>query len=288
MYLFIYLNKHKLYINIIMNYLLVDISYLIFYRYFALLQWWKLAKPDNELPEDPYTCKEFVEKFEKMMLESLTTIKKKLKIHKQECKVFAARDCPRTEIWRNKLYPTYKEERYKDDAFMGGSFFKHVYNNDILTKAGFDNILKYSTMEADDIAAILKIKIREKYPDEKIYIITNDHDYLQLMDDNTELINLKFKNLKDNKKVFPEADKNLFYKIILGDKSDCISPVFKKCGIKTVEKNYNNKEELEKALTKENVMEKFNLNKKLVSFCEIPDDLVCGLIKKYIDIFTNL
>ena len=96
--------KYKLYNNIIMNYLIVDISYLIFYRYFALLQWWKLAKPDNELPEDQYESKDFVEKFEKMMIESLTTIKKKLKIHKQPCKVFAARDCPRTEIWRNKFY----------------------------------------------------------------------------------------------------------------------------------------------------------------------------------------
>ena len=271
-----------------MNYLLVDISYVIFYRYFALLQWWKLAKKDTPLPEDPYTCSEFVEKFEKMMLESLITIKKKLKIHKEPCKVFAARDCPRTEIWRNKYYSSYKEERYKDDSFMGGSFFKHVYYNDLLKKAGFENILKFPNLEGDDIAAILKFKIREKYPNEKIYIITNDHDYLQLMDANTEIINLKYKNLRDNKKVFPEADKNLFYKIVLGDKSDCISPVFKKCGLKTVEKYYENEELFKEALNKENVLEKYNLNKKLVSFSEIPDDLVNGLVEKYYNIFNEL
>jgi len=271
-----------------MNYLLVDISYVIFYRYFALLQWWKLAKKDTPLPEDPYTCSEFVEKFEKMMLESLITIKKKLKIHKEPCKVFAARDCPRTEIWRNKYYSAYKEDRYKDDSFMGGNFFKHVYNNDILKKAGYENILKFSELEADDIVAILKFKIREKYPKNNIFIITNDHDYLQLMDDNTHLINLKFKNLKDNKKVFPEADKNLFYKIVLGDKSDCITPVFKKCGLKMVNNYYENNHEFINALKKENVVEKFELNKKIISFKEIPNNIIINLVKKYENIIANL
>ena len=105
-----------------MNYLLLDTSYIIFYRYFALLQWWKLAKKDIALPENPSECPEFVEKFTKLFLEQINTIKKKLKIHKEECKVIAARDCPRKEIWRNELFPQYKESRYKDDAFMEGEF----------------------------------------------------------------------------------------------------------------------------------------------------------------------
>ena len=32
-----------------MNYILIDTSYLIFYRYFALLQWWRVAHPDDDL-----------------------------------------------------------------------------------------------------------------------------------------------------------------------------------------------------------------------------------------------
>jgi len=67
-----------------MNYLLLDTSYIIFYRYFALLKWWKLAKKDIQLPENPYECPEFVEKFTKLFLEQITNIKKKLKIHKEE------------------------------------------------------------------------------------------------------------------------------------------------------------------------------------------------------------
>ena len=62
-----------------MNYLLLDTSYIIFYRYFALLQWWKLAKKDIQLPENPSESPEFVEKFTKLFLEQINTIKKKTK-----------------------------------------------------------------------------------------------------------------------------------------------------------------------------------------------------------------
>jgi len=272
-----------------MNYLLLDTSYIIFYRYFALLQWWKLAKKDIALPENPSECPEFVEKFTKLFLEQITNIKKKLKIHKEECKVIAARDCPRKEIWRNELFPQYKESRYKDDAFMGGKFFKLVYENDLISKAGVEHILKYDKLEADDIVAITKNYIRKKYPESSIYIITNDQDYLQLSDENTKLFNLQFKNLLDNKKVFPEADKNLFYKIVLGDKSDCIPPILTGCGPKTTEKYYENKELFLKTLDKnEGAKERYELNKKLVSFSEIPDELVNGFLDTFKEIFDNL
>lgn len=268
-----------------MIYIIIDTSYWIFYRYYALMQWWKHAKPEQELPENPYESPEFVEKFVKTFTSSIETFKKKLKIHKQECTLIAARDCPRKEIWRNGLYEKYKETRDKDDAFMGGQFFKKVYDNDnqLLKETNIDSkhIFKFPTLEADDVVAILKGQIREKHPDSKIIIIANDHDYLQLLDDNCEIINFQMKILRENKKVFPEAEKNLFYKMVLGDKSDCVPPVFKKCGPKTVEKYYTNPEEFEKALQKEDAKERFNLNKKLVSFQEIPKELVTQFLEKY-------
>lgn len=273
------------------TYIIVDTSYWIFYRYFAIIQWWKHAKSDQELPENPYDCPEFVEKFIKTFTESIETFKKKQKIHKQPCHIIAARDCPRKEIWRNKLYPKYKESRDKDDVFMGGNFFKLVYANDneLLLKANINRVLKFPTLEGDDIVAITKNIIREKYPDAAIYIIANDHDYLQLLDENTEIINFQQKSLRENKKVFLEADKNLFYKIVLGDKSDCIEPVFKKCGPKTAEKYYNDPKELAKAFSKEDgTQEKFDLNKKIISFSEIPEELVEKVKKQYEKIFAEL
>ena len=72
-----------------MIYLLLDTSYVIFYRYYALLQWWKMAKKDEELG-DPNQNPEFIEKFDKPFLECVTNIKKKLKINKEKVCVSAA------------------------------------------------------------------------------------------------------------------------------------------------------------------------------------------------------
>jgi len=44
------------------SYLLIDGSYFIFYRIFALTVWWKNAKPDIELKE-PFHNPEFVDKY---------------------------------------------------------------------------------------------------------------------------------------------------------------------------------------------------------------------------------
>ncbi len=264
-------------------FILVDTSYWIFYRYFAIMQWWKHAKSEIDLNNNPYDNEEFVEKFIKTFVESLEGFKKKQKLHKQRskpatpCTIIAARDCPRKEIWRNSLYNSYKETRDKDDSFMGGPFFKHIYqeNNKLLFQAGVNHVLKFPNLEGDDIVAISKKIIRKKYPEALIIILANDHDYLQLLDDYTEIINFQNKNLREAKKVFVEPEKNLFYKIVLGDKSDNIMPIFKKCGPKTCEKYYENKELFLEALTKESeAQEKYTLNKKIVDFNEIPETLV--------------
>ena len=279
------------------TFILVDTSYWIFYRYFALLQWWNHAKPDDKLGEDPYENEEFVEKFIKTFTESLEGFKKKQKLHKQRgkqetsCIIIACQDCPRKEIWRNKYYDRYKETRIKDDSFMGGPFFKLAYSNQnkMLYDSGVNRVLRFPNLEADDIIAIAKYGIRTKYPFAKIIIIANDHDYLQLVDENTDIINFQHKKLQDAKKVFTEPEKNLFFKIVLGDKSDNIMPIFKKCGTKTCEKYYENKDLFNEALKKESgALEKYKLNKKLVSFSEIPEEFICGLISNNKEIFENI
>jgi len=262
-------------------FILVDTSYWIFYRYFAIIQWWGHSNSETPLT-DPYENEEFVEKFIKTFSESLNTFKKKQKIHKKKTTILAVRDCPRKTIWRNTLYSDYKGTRDKDDGFMGGSFFKHIYQNDnkLLYEAGANSVLQFPNLEADDIIAITKNYIRKKYSEAQIYIIANDHDYLQLLDDNTEIVNFQNKFLKEAKKVFSEPQKNLFYKIVLGDKSDNIMPIFKKCGPKTCEKYYENNELFLEALKKENAYEKYELNKKLVDFRELPLELLNSFIKE--------
>lgn len=270
-------------------FILVDTSYWIFYRYFAISQWWNHAKQDSPLTNS-YENEEFVEKFMKTFSESLAGFKKKQKIHKKNATIIAARDCPRKDIWRNTLYPDYKGTRDKGDEFGGGPFFKHIYQdgNKLLYEAGVNSVLQFPNLEADDIIALTKNYIRNKYADAKIYIIANDHDYLQLLDEHTEIVNFQNKYLKEGSKVFNIPQKNLFYKIVLGDKSDNINPIFKKCGPKTCEKYYENNELFLEALKKENAYEKYELNKKLVDFRELPDELVEKFLGENADLLAKL
>ena len=261
-----------------MNYILIDTSYLIFYRFYALIQWWKLANKDIELgnPEDN---KDFCDKFRKSMIDSVKTIRKLLKLHdtrsvKHDVTVLAAYDCPRLNIWRHEYYSEYKATREKEDKFMVGKFFKMVYRENLMEQAGCHHIIGEDGLEADDIVAIMKKYLRDREPDCQIYIITNDMDYLQLWDQQCDLISLKGKHLINKPNSYPESDKNLFIKILIGDKSDNILPVFKRCSIREAEELYENPEKLEERLKEEDAYEKILTNKILIDFDEIPYEYI--------------
>ena len=61
------------------NFILIDGSYFIFYRYFAILNWFKLAKKDQIIDEEhpPYENNDFLDKFLKTFQLKLLEIPKK-------------------------------------------------------------------------------------------------------------------------------------------------------------------------------------------------------------------
>ena len=84
--------------------------------------------------------------------------------------------------------------------------------------------------------------------------------------------------MKNNK----NAEKDLFCKIVAGDKSDGIPAVFKKCGIKTAEKYWNAKEKFNEKLENDlDAAEQYELNRKIIDFNNIPPTLVEGFKHKY-------
>ena len=90
-----------------------------------------------------------------------------------------------------------------------------------------------------------------------------------------ELYDLKYKKLTERKSSFNNAEKDLFVKILTGDKSDNIKGVFKKCGPKTACKYFDNKELFQQKLENiEGAMERYLLNKKIIDFNEIPQSLI--------------
>jgi len=254
------------------TFVFIDGSYFIFYRYYALVQWWKASHKDEEL-SDPINKPEFVEKFKSTFVSKLKEISKKLKL--ENVMMFVGKDCPRQDIWRMALHPEYKGTRV-NDGFEGGPFFKMAYREKLFEAGGAHMILSHPKLEADDCIAISAKNTLLSYPEEtsKVVIIASDHDYLQLVGPRLSIFSLKYKNLLESKKAYNSAEKNLFFKIVLGDKSDNIPGMFKKCGPKTAEKYYDDKNLFMDKCKSANAGDRFELNNRLVNFNEIPSDLV--------------
>ena len=270
-----------------MNFLLVDGSYYVFYRYYAMHQWWKNAHKDQDdkiATEDISRTEIFVNAFKKAFVSKFREISKKLKLGKHV--VMVGKDCHRKDIWRMKYYPSYKAQREYEDNFEGANFFKLAYD-ELYAAAGATTILEYPTLEADDCIAITVKHILNSYADANIYVITSDTDYLQLACDRVHIFNLKYQNLMDSKSAYDSAEKNLLCKIITGDKTDNILPIFKGCGPKTAVKLYENKELLNKKLQDEDIQKQFDLNSILIDFNNIPTELVTEFRKKVLKIQTT-
>ena len=265
------------------TFILLDGSYFNFYRYFSQLNWWKNAYPDEPL-DNPIENEKFVEKYRKTFVERLQEISKKLKIPKDAKPILiVGQDCKRENIWRTELCKNhelfigdYKGGRKNnvEDGFMGGPLFKLAYDEELFQKGGAKAILKHPKLEADDCIAISTKIILNKYPLAHIYIVTSDKDYLQLAEERVELYDLSFKKLTEQKSCSGDPKCDLFCKIVMGDTSDNIKSVLKKCGPKTALKCFNDREYFEERLKKEDAYELYELNKRLVDFNEIPQNLV--------------
>ena len=262
----------------IMNptFIFIDGSYYNFHRYFALQQWWKNAYPEEQL-DDPYQNEKFVEKFKKTFVENLQQMPKKLKIHKSINPIMiVGKDCKRENIWRNEFFSNYKANRANgpEDGFMGGPFFKMVYEDNLFQQGGAKAILKHPKLEADDCIALSVKYLTTKYPECHIYIITSDRDYLQLNSHNIDIFNLAYKNIAE-KNSTGDSKTDLEIKIIMGDSSDNIPSVFPKCGPKTAQKCIEDPEFFKKKMANNpEYYAQYKLNTKLVNFNNIPNDLV--------------
>jgi 5'-3' exonuclease len=270
------------------TFIFIDGSYYNFHRYFSILNWWKNVYP-NEPLTSPIDNAIFVDKFRKTFVENIMNMPKRLQIDKNiRPIIIVGQDCKRSNIWRTKFCKNtesfegdYKGERKNtpENGFMGGPLFKLAYDENLFQVAGSKMTLKHPCLEADDCIAISTKYILKNFPGSHIYIMTSDKDYLQLACDQVELFNLSYKKLTEQKSSTGNCEKDLFCKIIMGDPSDNIKPVFKKCGFKTAIKCFYDKQYFEDRLKKENAYDLYNFNKKLIDFNEIPNDLVEEFIK---------
>jgi 5'-3' exonuclease len=228
----------------------------------------------------------FIEKYEKMYLESI--IKLVGKKEYKNSKVIFCLDSPKETIWRSKLVDDYKGDRF--DMELKNNFkptFKLTYENFIpkLIKENEGKIfsVKFDKLEADDLIALISKKYQQEKSETKIYLISGDKDFLQLGRENLVFLNYKAK--KPIVLTNEEAKEALKNKILTGDCSDNICPIFPKdrkiLSLKKRKEIIENNDELLSYLNENpDIKKKYELNQKLINFDYIPKKLQDELIKK--------
>lgn len=262
--------------------LLIDLSYFIFYRYYATYSWYR--KSGQEAQPPPMQSAVFLSKYDQMFEASVTELRSRFNI--PWSRIIFAKDCCREDIWRREHYAAYKHGRDERLDSFDKEIFKHTITSVIpgmQSKHGGCHVISIAHMEADDLVACVKRHIREETPEQEIVIITNDNDYVQLIDDFTLVVNLQGCDLKN--RVLCDPAEYLEQKIIMGDKSDNIPSIARKIGEKTSAKLAIDREALESLFVRvPSAKAQYELNKLLISFESIPDDLREQAVKAYKDL----
>ena len=277
--------------------ILVDTSYTSFYRFFATLRWFSMHDAEsyktykNDSNYDWSTNKIFMEKYEKMYLKSIIDIIGK-KIFDTSTVIFCM-DSPKENIWRNELMKGYKADRCDLSTKTN---FKQVFNETYTTiipkiiKENKDRIrkIRIDKLEADDIIAVICKHFEKKYPEEKVYLISGDKDFLQLGREN--LIFINYKSKKPFTLTLEEAKEQLKLKILNGDCSDNILTIFPKdkkiLSLKKRKELIENEDKLKEYLDENpEIKEKYKINCKMIDFNFIPKELQKEIIKEIKNLF---
>lgn len=239
--------------------ILIDASYYVFYRYYATLRWFKFKQIDIDTEQlDPV----FIDAFKKHFYNDISKLKKRFKISEDD--IYLCMDCERCEIWRNDLFQDYKGNRQHAADFNKNIFeiFSNKINNTITEIRG-------TRLEADDVVALLKLRIHREYKDHRVVIITNDNDYLQLVDDNTLVLNMQMKDIQSRS--YNGIKNELFIKALLGDKVDNIPKAMPKINKKlAIEISKLEPRDRLEWIKEHKGLKQFEKNMELISFNHIP------------------
>lgn len=255
--------------------LFLDTSYIVFYRYYSLVNWWKLSHEDSIDTSVPLP-QEFLDKYMKTFKEMISSLKKRYNISCIGNIVFA-KDCSRDAIWRMKHYPEYKGTR--DDIKRQQSFHKQIFEftfQTVLPQIQGVTFISHPHLEADDCIAITVKHIRTTLNyDTEIIVITNDNDYVQLHIYDVTLCNLQHKSLFDR---IDDVHTYIELKRIMGDVSDNIPAIATKIGPKTAKSLIENPDKLAKKLECKECRDRYEINHLLVHFDRIPEEYIHDFI----------
>ncbi len=269
--------------------ILVDTSYTSFYRFFATIRWYSFAFQDEfkELKGnntyDWATNKVFIEKYEKMYLDSIIKLVKKKQFDNSN--IIFCMDSPKEHLWRTQLQCDYKGDRA--DLSLKHNFkttFDYTYEtmipNFIKNNSNIKK-MRVEKMEADDLIAIISMYMKEQNSSHPVYVVSGDEDFLQLGRPNLTFVNYKVK--KPFVLTEEEAAEALHKKILLGDPSDCIPPIFPKGKRVNKKEIMSSNDKLQEYLqTNVEAKKQYEFNKKMIDFKNIPKMYIIK-VKKLFD-----
>ena len=130
--------------------------------------------------------------------------------------------------------------------------------------------------EADDVIAVLANKLYNQDKSRLIVIISNDNDYLQLVNDKTLIWSLQNKLL--NSKVETTSQEMLMRKILRGDEGDNIPSIVGNMSEKDITELIQKRDKFESWLNTSDKMKLFENNQKLIDFNYIPEEIRASIL----------
>lgn len=264
----------------------IDASYFCFYRFTATKAWYtKFTKKGTDQDCNLQNV-EFKKAYIDQFIATIDKIKSKFKTNL----IYWFADAPQDTLWRLEHSPNYKQHRPKCDISICESFayaFQHIIPS--------DKIIKVDTAEADDCLGISVIYELNKNPSKIISVISGDTDYLQLQSGNVNVYGIKsnLKMLDIKVKIGKEyvLMDNLTYlktKILMGDKTDGISPIFKGCSPAVAYKYATNDDLFKNDIENNDVYWKAYLhNQQMIDFKYVPSEIQQEICTKYNNVISN-
>lgn len=255
--------------------ILIDASYYVFYRYFDSWKYFRrnqstYSVSSNEtIPcEELHTHTPFLRR---VYADIDSDIAEMIRCWKSNISnIIFCKDCSRRSIWRNEHIDHYKSKRPKRHTFN-----THMFS--IVSQYCKDRCIQEMALdktEADDLIALTKRKLRTMGFKSPIIILTNDNDYLQLLDDTTHAYNMNYENNNLRERSHGSAKIDLRIKILMGDRSDNIPAIKHHLGPKKALKLAQlPEEELYQYLSKHGCREAYDRNTKLIDFNCIREDI---------------
>lgn len=251
-------------------------------------------KPTEEVDQknlpNLLNCENFKKVLKRYVMKRLETIDQLTKANYQDeidsadrIDIVFAVDDNLTKNFRKDLYVEYKATRTitpkSYNIYAIKKYITDVIFKELELEKNYDyHMLMVEGAEADDVIACVCKNLAKDY--KRTILYASDKDFLQLEGiDQYNLFGQKVEPKLGDKLITPKE--YLKCKILLGDGSDNIAKVFSGVGPKKALKLVNDPEVLKKKLLEDqNARKQFALNKKLISFDEIPEELEKHIVEK--------